>query len=76
MTDPATVAYQGEPGAYSEEGALALFRSAAAEELIHERGDALARMRQAGLTVLDVAPSKMAVAVVNRYLEVKARGAL
>jgi uncharacterized protein (DUF58 family) len=58
------------------EGALALFRSAAAEELIHERADALARKRQAGLTVLDVAPSKMAVAVVNRYLEIKARGAL
>lgn len=60
----------------STEGALALFRSAAAEELIHERTEALARMRRAGLTVLDVAPSKMAVAVVNRYLEVKARGLL
>jgi len=60
----------------STDGALALFRSAAAEELIHERADALARMRKAGLTVLDVAPSKMAVAVVNRYLEVKARGSL
>lgn len=60
----------------STEGALALFRSAAAEELIHERAEALARMRQAGLTVLDVAPSKMAVAVVNRYLEIKARGSL
>ena len=60
----------------SMDGALALFRSAAAEELIHERADALARMRQAGLTVLDVAPSKMAVAVVNRYLEIKARGSL
>jgi uncharacterized protein (DUF58 family) len=58
------------------EGSLALFRSAAAEELIHERVDALARMRKAGLTVLDVAPSKMAVAVVNRYLEIKARGSL
>jgi uncharacterized protein (DUF58 family) len=57
-------------------GALALFRSAAAEELVHERADALARMRRAGLTVLDVAPSKMAVAVVNRYLEIKARGLL
>jgi uncharacterized protein (DUF58 family) len=60
----------------STEGALALFRSAAAEELVHERAEALARMRKAGLTVLDVAPSKMAVAVVNRYLEVKARGSL
>lgn len=57
-------------------GATALYRSAAAEELVHERDEALARMRGAGLVVLDVAPSRMAAAVVNRYLEIKARGQL
>ena len=57
-------------------GATALYQSAAAEELVHERDDALARMRGAGLAVLDVAPSRMAAAVVNRYLEIKARGQL
>lgn len=57
-------------------GALALYRSAAAEELIHEREEALARMRRAGVAVLDVAPTQMAAAVVNRYTEVKARGLL
>jgi hypothetical protein len=57
-------------------GALALYRSAAAEELIHEREEALARMRRAGVAVLDVAPSQMATAVVNRYTEIKARGLL
>jgi uncharacterized protein (DUF58 family) len=57
-------------------GSLALFRSAAAEELVRERDEALARMRQAGITVLDVAPSRMAAAVVNRYLEIKSRGLL
>jgi uncharacterized protein (DUF58 family) len=58
------------------EGTLALYRSAAAEELIHEREEALARMRRAGVTVLDVAPTQMAAAVVNRYTEIKARGLL
>lgn len=60
----------------STSGSLALFRSAAAEELVREREEALARMRRAGITVLDVPPSRMAAAVVNRYLEVKARGLL
>lgn len=58
------------------EGALALYKSAAAEELIREREEALARMRSVGVTVLDVSPSRMAAAVVNRYLEVKSRGLL
>jgi len=57
-------------------GATALFRSAAAEELVREREEALARMRSAGIAVLDVSPTRMATAVVNRYLEIKARGLL
>lgn len=58
------------------DGSLALFKSAAAEELIREREEALARMRRVGVTVLDVSPSRMAASVVNRYLEVKSRGLL
>jgi len=57
-------------------GSLALFKSAAAEELIREREEALARMRKVGVAVLDVSPSHMAAAVVNRYLEIKSRGLL
>jgi uncharacterized protein (DUF58 family) len=57
-------------------GALTLYRSAAAEELIHEREEALTRMRRAGVAVIDVAPTQMAAAVVNRYTEIKARGLL
>jgi uncharacterized protein (DUF58 family) len=57
-------------------GSLALYRSAAAEELIREREEALARMRHVGITVLDVSPTRMAAAVVNRYLEIKSRGLL
>jgi uncharacterized protein (DUF58 family) len=58
------------------QGSLALFRSAAAEELVREREEALVRMRRAGITVLDVSPDTMAAAVVNRYLEIKSRGLL
>jgi uncharacterized protein (DUF58 family) len=53
-----------------------LYAAAAAEELIAERAMALQRMRDAGVVVLDVAPDAMAAAVVNQYLELKARGAL
>jgi uncharacterized protein (DUF58 family) len=53
-----------------------LYTAAAAEELIAERATALQRMRDAGVVVLDVAPDAMAAAVVNQYLELKARGAL
>ena len=53
-----------------------LYSTAAAEELIAERATALQRMRDAGVVVLDVAPDAMAAAVVNQYLELKARGAL
>jgi uncharacterized protein (DUF58 family) len=60
----------------SASGAAALYRSAAAEELIREREEALARMRQAGIAVLDISAGRMAAAVVNRYLEIKARGRL
>src|SRR4029079_2878079 len=57
-------------------GVRALYTSAAAEELIAERATALQRMRDAGIVVLDVAPDAMAAAVVNQYLDLKARGAL
>jgi hypothetical protein len=33
-------------------------------------------MRRAGVAVLDVSPQVMTASVINRYLEIKARGAL
>ena len=57
-------------------GALAVYRSAAAEEVIQAREEALERMRRAGVVVVDVSPAMMTAGVVNRYLELKARGAL
>ena len=53
-----------------------LYESAAAEELVMAREAALAKMRGAGVTVLDVSPRLMAAAVINRYLEIKARASL
>jgi uncharacterized protein (DUF58 family) len=52
------------------------FESAAAEELIQAREEALERMRRAGAVVLDLSPHTMTAGVVNRYLEIKSRGAL
>ena len=54
----------------------ALYESAAAEELLSARDEALQQMRRAGVDVVDASPSHLSVAVVNRYLEVKARGML
>lgn len=53
-----------------------LYESASAEELVLAREDALERMRRAGAMVIDVSPQAMTAAVINRYLEIKARGAL
>ncbi len=57
-------------------GAARVYESAAAEELILAREEALERMRRAGAVVLDVSPRVMTAGVVNRYLEIKRRGAL
>ena len=64
-----------KPGEQTQ-GSLAIYQSAAAEEVILAREEALERMRRAGVSVVDVSPSTMTAAVVNRYLELKARGAL
>jgi len=65
-----------EAAALRGERDLALYTSAAAEELVAGRQAVLERMRRAGVTVLDVSPQAMTAAVVNKYLEIKGRGAL
>jgi uncharacterized protein (DUF58 family) len=52
------------------------YGSAAAEELLSARDEALQIMRQAGVAVLDTAPTGMTAALINRYLEIKERSAL
>jgi len=58
----------GEPG-----NASAAFNQAAAEELLQEREQALAVMRASGVHVLDCAPEKLGPALLDRYLDLKAR---
>ncbi|MBA2684887.1 MAG: DUF58 domain-containing protein [Gemmatimonadaceae bacterium] len=53
-----------------------LYGSAAAEELLGARNEAIVRMRRAGVSVLDVSPKQLASSVVNHYLELKARGSV
>lgn len=70
--DQLVAAARPEPGASS----TGLYEAAAAEELVTARETALARMRHAGVSVLDVSPRAMTAAVINRYLELKARASL
>ena len=56
--------------------AARIYEAAAAEELLLAREEALQRMRGAGASVVDVSPRTLAAAVVNRYLELKGRGAI
>jgi uncharacterized protein (DUF58 family) len=52
------------------------YRKAAAEELLRARNEALAAIRRRGALVLDVQPAQATWSVVDRYLELKRRGAL
>jgi uncharacterized protein (DUF58 family) len=60
----------------SDRTTMGVYERAAAEELLAGRYEALERMRQAGVSVIDVRPQAMTAAVVNRYLELKGRGAV
>jgi uncharacterized protein (DUF58 family) len=54
----------------------AVYRRAAAEELLQARAAALAAMQRAGVLVADTRPGDSVPAAVNRYLDVKRRGML
>ena len=60
----------------AESDISALYESAAAEELVMARDEALRGMRQTGVDVLDISPRAMTASVINRYLEIKARASL
>jgi len=72
VSDP-TIAEMAQAVPYSGQEA---FTGAVASELLHERRDILRRLRARGALVLDVAPGELTAAVVNKYLEVKARNLL
>ena len=56
--------------------AVDVYRQAVAEEILHQREEALARIRHAGGLALDVPAGRLSLELVNKYLEVKERGLL
>lgn len=55
---------------------LDAYRKATAVELLHERREVLGRLRQSGIHVLDAEPRELTPPLINRYLEITARGLL
>ncbi|MGE3631668.1 MAG: DUF58 domain-containing protein [Sandaracinaceae bacterium] len=52
------------------------YRRAAAADLLAERETVKAHLRKGGVNLVEAPPSELAVATVNRYLDIKARRAL
>ncbi len=53
---------------------VGVYERAVAEQLVDERTLILEKLRQRGVMTLDVPANQLTVAVVNKYLELKARG--
>ena len=53
-----------------------LYEKAMAQRMLQQRGAALEALRGAGAGILDVEANQLSVATVNRYLDLKSRGAL
>ncbi|HSO73955.1 MAG TPA: DUF58 domain-containing protein, partial [Blastocatellia bacterium] len=53
-----------------------VYRQAVAGEILHQREEALTRIRHAGGLALDVPAGRLSLELVNKYLEVKERGLL
>jgi uncharacterized protein (DUF58 family) len=52
------------------------YQRAVAEQLLNERALTMDMLRQRGVMTLDVPANQLTIAVVNKYLELKARGRL
>ena len=53
-----------------------LYQKAMAQQMLTQRGAALENLRRQGVGILDVDASQLTIATVNRYLDLKARGAV
>jgi len=53
-----------------------VYRQGIAEDILRQREEALTRIRHAGGLALDVPAGRLALELVNKYLEVKERGLL
>jgi uncharacterized protein (DUF58 family) len=54
----------------------ALYRAAVAQRLLDERATLLKSLEARGVITLDVPAEQLTVALLDRYLQIKARGAL
>ena len=72
MHDPVAEALADAPAP----DAPAAYRRAAAADLLAERESVKAHLRKSGVAVVEAPPGELAVATVNRYLDIKARRAL
>jgi uncharacterized protein (DUF58 family) len=72
MHDPIAERLASEPAPDDE----AVYVRAAAADLLAERAAVKAHLRKAGVAIVEAPPGELAVATVNRYLELKARRAL
>jgi uncharacterized protein (DUF58 family) len=60
-----------KPGSFS-----AMYRYAAAQEIIQQRDLLLRRLRQQGALTVEIDPARLSATLVNQYLDVKDRGML
>jgi uncharacterized protein (DUF58 family) len=72
LQDPTLAALAGE----DPQDVLGLCRRLAAGEVQEERAHRLQAQKEHGLQTLDVLPEDLSVSLVNRYLDLKVRGAL
>ena len=63
-------------GGAAHQWASEAYREAAAVSILQQRARATARLRAAGAVVIDAAPGKLAIELVDGYLELKASGRL
>jgi uncharacterized protein (DUF58 family) len=66
----------GELVRSSPASAVDVYRQAVAEEILHQREEALTRIRHAGGLAVDVPAGRLSLELVSKYLEVKDRGLL
>jgi uncharacterized protein (DUF58 family) len=72
ISDPNITALAAQPASSS----AAVYQRTVAETLIDERRIVLDTLQRSGVLTLDVPADQLSVAVINRYLELKGRGAI
>ncbi len=70
ISDPSVV----ELAHIAPQDSPSVYQRAVAEQLLHERTLTMESLRQRGVLTLDVPANQLTIAVVNKYLELKARG--